>query len=96
MKIRKRFMCTSIRSTLLQDGGLLVVDIATSHLILQLLYCFAAIHGGLVLVPAAHAVECMCCNCDGILNSRRSMECHRRHITSLGTPCADPSSYKSL
>jgi hypothetical protein len=24
------------------------------------------------------------------------MECHRRHITSLGTPCADPSSYKSL
>ncbi len=23
-------------------------------------------------------------------------ECHRRHITSLGTPCADPSSYKSL
>ncbi len=45
---------------------------------------------------AAHAVGFMCCNCDCICDSRLSMECHRRHITSLGTPCADPSSYKSL
>ncbi len=25
-----------------------------------------------------------------------SMECHCRHITSLGTPCSNPSSYKSF
>jgi hypothetical protein len=47
---------------------------------------------------ATQVVGFMCCNCDGIFDSRRYMDCHRSHITSLGTPCAlaDPSSYKSL
>jgi hypothetical protein len=27
---------------------------------------------------------------------RRAMYCHRRHATSIGTPCADPNSSKSL
>ncbi len=46
---------------------------------------------------SAQAVGFTCRNCNNIFNSRRSMECHRRHVTSQGTPCADPSSgYKSL
>ncbi len=45
---------------------------------------------------SARAVGFTCRNCNNIFDSRRSMECHRRHVTSQGTPCADPSSYKSL
>jgi hypothetical protein len=37
-----------------------------------------------------------CRNCNGEFASRRAMDCHRRHATSVGTPCADPRSYKSL
>ena len=48
--------------------------------------------------PSAQAVGFTCINCDGILDSRWSVACHRRHATSKpeGTPCADPSSLKSL
>jgi hypothetical protein len=45
---------------------------------------------------SAQAMGFTCRNCNNIFDSRRSMECHRRHVTSQGTPCADPSSYKSL
>ncbi len=51
---------------------------------------------GPVMANAAQAVGFMCCNCDGVFDSRRSMEYRHRHITSLGTPCADPSSCKSF
>ena len=37
-----------------------------------------------------------CGHCNGEFASRCAMDCHRRHATSVGTPCADPSSYKSL
>ena len=37
-----------------------------------------------------------CCHCNGEFASRCAMDCHRRHATSVETPCADPSSYKSL
>ena len=37
-----------------------------------------------------------CGNCNGEFASRRAMDCHRRHTRSVGTPCADPRSYKSL
>ncbi len=45
---------------------------------------------------SAQAVGFTCRNCNNIFDSRRSMECHHRHVTSQGTPCTDPSSYKSL
>ena len=45
---------------------------------------------------SAQAVGFTCINCDGIFDSRWSVACHRRHATSQGTPCADPSSMKSL
>jgi hypothetical protein len=45
---------------------------------------------------SAQAVGFTCINCNGIFDSRWSMACHRRHINSQGTPCADPSSMKSL
>jgi hypothetical protein len=44
----------------------------------------------------AQAVGFTCRNRNNIFDSRRSMECLRCHVTSQGTPCADPSSYKSL
>ena len=45
---------------------------------------------------SAQAVGFTCINCNGIFDSRWSMACHRRHINSQGTPCADPGSMKSL
>ena len=44
----------------------------------------------------AQAVGFTCINCDGIFDSRWSVACHRRHARSQGTPCADPSSMKSI
>ena len=37
-----------------------------------------------------------CADCNGKFGSRRAMDCHRQHATSVGTQCADPRSYKSL
>ncbi len=45
---------------------------------------------------APQAVGFKCCHCNGEFGSRQSMEFRRRHITSIGTPCADPRSYMSL
>ena len=45
---------------------------------------------------ATVALGFKCTNCNGEFASRRAMDCHRRHTASVGTPCADPGSYKSL
>ena len=45
---------------------------------------------------APQAVGFKCAHCGGEFGSRRAMDCHRRHATSIGTPCADPNSSKSL
>ncbi len=37
-----------------------------------------------------------CINCSGEFSSRTAMDCHRRHQTSIGTPCEDPEQYQSL
>ena len=37
-----------------------------------------------------------CAHCSSEFDSRTGMDCHRRHPTSLGTPCADPHNSKSL
>ncbi len=45
---------------------------------------------------APQAVGFKCAHCAGEFGSRRAMDCHRRHATSNGTPCADPNNSKSL
>jgi len=35
-------------------------------------------------------------HCNGEFGSRRAMDCRHRHNTTVGTPYADPRSYKSL
>ena len=45
---------------------------------------------------APQGVGFKCAHCNGEFGSRRSMDCHRRHATTVGTPCADPRSFKSL
>ena len=37
-----------------------------------------------------------CAHCSSEFESRTGIDCHRRHPTSLGTPCADPHNTKSL
>ena len=49
-----------------------------------------------VKANAPQGVEFKCAHCNGEFGSRRAMECHRRHAKSVGTPCADPRSFKSL
>ena len=45
-------------------------------------------------VPQAVVFKCI--HCSGEFSSRTAMDCHRRHQTSIGTPCADPEQYQSL
>ena len=45
---------------------------------------------------APQVVGFKCAHCGGEFGSRCTMHCHRRHATSIGTPCADPNSSKSL
>ena len=49
-----------------------------------------------VKANALQGVGFKCAHCNGEFGSRRSMDCHRRHATKVGTPCADPRSFKSL
>ena len=37
-----------------------------------------------------------CLECRGEFGSRVALDCHRRHINSTGTPCADPDNHKSM
>ena len=37
-----------------------------------------------------------CAHCNSEFASRPAMDCHRRHPTSVGTPCADPTNSKSM
>jgi hypothetical protein len=37
-----------------------------------------------------------CLKCRGEFGSRVALDCHRRHINSTGTPCADPENHKSM
>uniref|UniRef100_A0A7S0QMD2 C2H2-type domain-containing protein n=1 Tax=Cryptomonas curvata TaxID=233186 RepID=A0A7S0QMD2_9CRYP len=37
-----------------------------------------------------------CAYCGGEFGSRAGMDCHRRHNSSVGTPCADPRNSKSM
>ena len=37
-----------------------------------------------------------CAFCGGEFGSRAGMDCHRRHNSSVGTPCADPMNSKSI
>ena len=37
-----------------------------------------------------------CAHCMSEYESRHAMDIHRRHSTSVGTPCADPSNHKSI
>ena len=37
-----------------------------------------------------------CAYCTSEFDSKTGMDCHRRHPTSLGTPCADPENSKSM
>jgi len=37
-----------------------------------------------------------CAYCGGEFGSRAGMDCHRRHNSSVGTPCADPMNSKSI
>ena len=49
-----------------------------------------------VKANAPQGVGFKCAHCNGEFGSRRAMDCHRRHTTKVGTPCADPRSFKSL
>ncbi len=37
-----------------------------------------------------------CTECRGEFDSRHAIDVHRRHIASVGTPCADPRNHKSM
>ncbi len=73
-------------------GGLVPVPVRPRPSITQMQHRMP----GPVARASAHAVGFMCRNCNNIFDSRRSIECHRSHITSQGTPCADPNSNKSF
>ena len=48
------------------------------------------------MANAPQAVGYKCLNCNGEFLSRHAMDVHRRHPSSSGTPCTDPSSFRSL
>ena len=59
--------------------------------------CKDVLEAGLqVKANAPQGVGFKCAHCNGEFGSRRAMDCHRRHAKSVGTPCADPRSFKSL
>ena len=45
---------------------------------------------------APQALGFRCVNCKAEFGSRVAMACHRRHPTSIGTPCEDPKNAKSI
>jgi hypothetical protein len=45
-------------------------------------------------LPIALGFKCV--NCRNEFDSRHAVDCHRRHIMSVGTPCADPRNHKSM
>ena len=53
-------------------------------------------HATTVKRSAPQALGYRCAHCFSEFDSRTGMDCHRRHPTSLGTPCADPHNSKSL
>ena len=53
-------------------------------------------HATAVKRSAPQALGYRCAHCSSEFDSRTGMDCHRRHPTSLGTPCADPHNSKSL
>ena len=45
-------------------------------------------------LPIALGFKCV--NCRNEFDSRHAVDCHHRHIMSVGTPCADPRNHKSM
>ena len=45
---------------------------------------------------ALQALGYRCAHCSSKFDSKTGMDCHRRHPTTQGTPCADPENSKSL
>ena len=45
-------------------------------------------------LPIALGFKCV--ECRGEFDSRHAIDVHRRHIASVGTPCADPRNHKSM
>jgi len=52
------------------------------------------IPGGRKKLPISLGFKCAYCG--GEFGSRAGMDCHRRHRTSIGTPCADPMNSQSM
>ena len=53
-------------------------------------------HATAVKRSTPQALGYRCAHCSSDFESRTGMNCHRRHPTSVGTPCADPHNSKSL
>jgi hypothetical protein len=45
-------------------------------------------------LPLSLGYQCACCRSE--FGSRAGMDVHRRHSSSVGTPCADPRNSKSM
>ena len=45
-------------------------------------------------LPLSLGFQCACCRSE--FGSRAGMDVHRRHSSSVGTPCADPRNSKSI
>jgi hypothetical protein len=45
-------------------------------------------------LPIALGFKCVECRAE--FDSRHAIDVHRRHIASVGTPCADPRNHKSM
>ena len=45
-------------------------------------------------LPIALGFKCV--HCRNEFDSRRAIDIHRRHSSSVGTPCADPRNHKSM
>ncbi len=52
------------------------------------------IPGGRKKLPIALGFKCAYCG--GECGSRAGLDCHCRHLNSIGTPCADPMNSKSM
>ena len=53
-------------------------------------------HATAVKRSTPQALGYRCAHCSSEFDSRTGMDCHCRHPTSVGTPCADPHNSKSL
>ena len=56
---------------------------------------YVADPAGLHDLPSGLRTPC-CVHCKAEFGSRVAMACHRRHPTSIGTPCEDPKNAKSI